>query len=447
MMKRIAIYCIFVLVCGVFASYSVENTNGRKLLIDKYEEQLKTTTTARDSVRILYNLFDLSTRSGQVKYGWDIYYTAGRAGDVNSQIDMLLNLGTFLAKNDSIIEEILKLADNIPNPDSRASTKTFISNQHFVRKARRPVKNGIQPLLIDSIMNSHNLEGSNIYDKISLLYQIIQYLGIDSDGTLFNECFDRYGNLMDQLPESDYPLKNQYLTTAAMLNSRINGNPEKAIEYDRQLLRIIDQLQLMYRKKNRTYKNYDPNRFTSYRRMLSNYQALSQEEADEIFDSIQALYSRDPEVRNSMDNKGMPYAYYYMSQHQYDKALPVIKKILTISDDVSAYDKQKFNYMLMEAAQNTGDRNSYISGMEGYIHYSREIDSLRKNAKMKEGLLRDSIMNSPLLYREPTDKPQTQKGQESNDSNIFLILSCFLAAILIAYMVMYIRLRMKKSNQ
>ena len=170
---------------------------------EKYEKQLQTTTSANDSVRILYYLFDLSDRRGQIKLAWQLYHTAGRAENVTAQLDMLRNLGTFYANNDSVIAQLIEYTEAIPNEVARSATKTFILNQQISRKSRQPDDTMLQRMLLDSIRHSHNLGGNDIYDKISLLYQIIQYLGVDADGVLFKECLDRYAELMEELPNSD----------------------------------------------------------------------------------------------------------------------------------------------------------------------------------------------------------------------------------------------------
>lgn len=415
------------------------------MLFEKYEKQLATLTSARDSVRVLYYLFDLSDRRGQSKLAWEIYHTAGRAENINAQLDMLRTLGTYYASNDSVIAQLLKYTDEIPNEQSRSATRTYILNQQINRKSRNTGDTELQRNLLDSIKHSHNLGGDDIYDKISLIYQIIQYLGVDADGVLFKECLDRYGELMEELPMSDYPLKNQFYTTAAIIQSRMNGNPTKAIQYDRKLLEIIDQLQQMYRKKKRNFRNYDTNKFISYRRMLSNYQGLTQEEIETIQDSIKALYARDPDVRRSMDQSGQAFAFYYMATKDYKNAIPALKGVLQ-NNDLSAYQKQKFNSMIIEASKHEGDKESYIESMENYIMYSRQIDSLRKVTMKRETMLRDSILSSPLLIKDTYDKKSTKVIANAKSEVTLIVISCILAVLLMIYIFLYLKLRLKKTS-
>ncbi|MDE7345976.1 MAG: hypothetical protein K2N48_04445 [Muribaculaceae bacterium] len=444
-MKRLNIIFTIILMLTMTLSASADSKSNKQSLIDKYSKQLKTTTSARDSVRILYYIFDLSDRRGQIKYAWDIYYTAGRAENINAQLDMLRNLGTFYANNDSVVEYLLKLTDEVSNEESRAATRTYIINQHINRKSRQPNDTELQTMLLDSITKSHNLEGKDIYDRLSLLYQIIQYLGVDADGVLFKECLDTYGELIEDLPVSDYPLKNQFYTTAAMIHSRMNGNPSKAIQYDRKLIEIIEQLQQMYIKKNRKFRNYDTNKFISYRRMLGNYPALTEEEIETIHDSIVALYNRNTDVKKTMDKEGQAHAFYYMAKKDYKNAIPAISGLLKNSD-LSAYQKQKYYSMLIDAAKAENDSKTYISSMENYINFSKQIDSLRKVTMKREIMLRDSIISAPLLDKKTTPTHQLTNLEHRKTEQTLMIIASALAILLIIYIVLYVRLRISKPK-
>lgn len=444
-MKRFNIIFTLILLITAIQSVSAENKPDKQSLIDKYLKQLKATTSARDSVRILYYIFDLSDRAGQRKYAWQIYNTAGRAENINAQLDMLRNLATFYAKDDSIIGHLLNLTDEISNEESRAATRTYILNQHINRKSRQPDDTELQAMLLDSITKSHNLEGKDIYDKLSLLYQIIQYLGVDADGVLFKECLDSYGELIEDLPASDYPLKNQFYTTAALIHSRMNGNPQKAIAYDRKLLEIIEQLQQMYIKKNRKFRNYDTNKFISYRRMLGNYPALTEEEIETIHDSIIAIYNRNADVKKTMDKEGQAHAFYYMAKKDYKNAIPAISGLLK-NTDLSTYQKQKYNAMLIDAAKAINDNKTYISSMEQYINFSKQIDSLRKITMKREIMLRDSLISTPLLYKETNKSNQKINSTNKKSEQTLIILASALAILLLIYIVLYVRLRLSKSK-
>lgn len=425
------------LLCCLFP-VSARHGGVKDLLIEKYQRQLKNLTTARDSVRVLYNLFDLEDRAGQKKLAWQIYETAGRALDLTSQMDMLRNLSVFYYRDDTVVHRLQSLADKIPNEEAKASTKTFIFNQHVSYRSGFPEdEQKLGVLLLDSIVNSHDLQGSDVYDCIALLFQIIQYIGTEAGGSLFTECMDKYATLVDRLPDSDYPLKNQFYTTSAIFNARLNGDQKKSVHYDKKLLEIMDMLQKMYVKKDRKHRNYDTNKFTSYRRMMSNFKVLSDSEIEEIHDSIMMLAARNNDVKETMDKYGRVDAYYRFAKGQYAEAIPFIKKALD-NEHITVYQRVKLSDMLMKAGKATGNNRAYMDGLEEYVEQAMLLDSMRAVTTAREVMLRNSVSKAPLLN---TDEDKIQPAKSDGKEIALMAVSGVLAVLLILYMVIYARLK------
>lgn len=415
------------------------------LLYEKYQAELSTTTSAHDSIRILYNMFDLSARKGQLKHGWEILDLSERAGDMNAKTDMIRTLGTFYPSNDSVMNLLLRKTESLPNKESRASTKTYLLNQYFARKSRHVNNPELQKMLLDSITRSHDLKGDDIYDELSVIYQIIMFLGVDADGVLFRQSIKTYEELLERLPMSDYPLKSQFNTTDAMIHSRLDGDPRKAVEADLRMLDLIGMLEDMYQKQNRKYRNYDVNKFISYRRILSNYEALKPEEIELVHDSLLAICSRDEDVKATIIKDGHPSGFYYMAVRDYKKAVPILKTMFS-SHYLSAYQRQKYYRMLMTASKNIGDQDTYIEAIEHYIKSTKEIDSIKTHSIRMEALLRDSILPTPLL-RDVAEKQRHTAGQTSRNDIPLIIITGVLALLLITYMTLYIRLHLRISNR
>lgn len=412
-------------------------------LIGKYQNRLKyTTTNARDSLKVLYYLFDLSERSARNVYAWQIYETAGRANDVNAQMDMLRNLAVLNYENDSIIARLQAMADKISNESARAATKTFIFNQHVNHRTRFPDDPKLSSVLLDSILNSHDLQTNDIYDQIALLFQIVQYIGVEAEGSLVVECLDRYAQLIDELPQSDFPLKNQFYTTSAIFHSRPNGNQKLALKYDRKLLEIMDQLKQMYAKQDRRYRNYDDSKFACYRRMLSNFKVLRPEEVEEIHDSILSLAERNSDVKRALDSDNQVHAYYSFSKGEYRESIPHIKKALE-SKRLSVYQRLKLYDMLRRAAESAGEHNDYVTAMEHIIKNEYVIDSLRKEVVQREIMLRNTFAGTPVLTNASKD---TVPHTKDHSDNTLIAVSTLLALLLMVYMTLYVRLKRKKRR-
>lgn len=435
-MKKILALLLFLM--AITFSASAQNGVVKELLMEKYHRQLKHVTTARDSIRIMYYLFDLGDRAAQKDLAWKLYNTAVHAQDMTTQMDMLRNMAVFHYKNDSIMNLLQTLADKIPNEEARTSTKTFIFNQQVNFRTGFPEdEKKIGAMLLDSIVNSHNLQGNDVYDRIALLYQIIQYIGTEAGGSLFAECMDKYAMLIDRLPESDFPLKNQFYTTSAIFHSRMNGDQRRSVIYDKKLLEIMDMLQNMYIKQNRKYRNYDANKFTSYRRMLSNFKVLSPSEVQDIRDSIAMLEERNSDVKEEVEKYGRVDAYYQYSKGNFAEAIPFIKKALE-KDRLSVYQRVKLDDMLMKAAKATGNHADYVAGMEDFVKNEQIIDSLRAVTNEREMTLRNGITSAPLLAAEDLD---SKRPKVANANVALIVISAILAILLLIYMSLYIRIK------
>lgn len=409
-------------------------------IIKSLYEKLKTETTARDSILTLYDIFDLSGKHGQIEVAWQLYSTAGNAADVNVQMDMIRNLSVFYMSNDSILGILLDLCEKIPNEDARDATKLFVTNQQLSRKATYGNPFEVQNLFIERINNGKKLESDNVYDQIGFLFDASQFLSGDTEGSLFREIFSKYGELIQGLPASDHPLKSQYYTTSAIINTR-NGNHKKAIEDDRQILKIIDQLQIFYKKKKRDYRNYDRNKFVCYRRMLSNYPALSEQEVRALRDSINALYYTSQDVRREMDRYSSTHATYYMAIKEYDKAIPLIKEALK-KDRLADYQRTALYRMLREAAKKTGDKASLLEALEYYDEYLESKDSLRSMAEEREAMIRERIDSTANIFGPKMIKTAVDSESTADRGNMALmIVSGILAILLIIFMVLYTRMK------
>lgn len=427
---------MLMLLCGF--QLSASNGMMKEAMKDAYVKRLRILTTARDSLAALYNIYDLSDRADKMKYAWQIYETAGRADDISAQIDILRNLGVFYAENDSVVEQLLAMASKIPNNDARNATKTFILNQKISRKAVDPHDNDLALMLIDSIVNSHDLQGNNVYDKIALLYQIVHYIGVEAEGSLLVETLDNYEELINKLPESDYPLKNQFYTTSAIFHSRINGDQRRSVNYDKKLLEVIGMLQQMYAKQRRKYRNYDTNKYICYRRMLSNFKVLTPEEVEQYHDSVKVLVLNDPDVRNAAEKDCRAEAYYLYAKGMYTEAIPYIQKAL--DNKLSVYQRLKLCDMLMKAAKAIGDERTYVTAMEELVKNENLIDSLRVVTSRREAMLRNSVANAPLMQSQ---KVKHRSGRHTSLELTLMVISSVLAVLLIIYMVLLVRFRNK----
>lgn len=429
---------LLLLVCAFPAA-----SGNNEFLIQKYQKQLSRTTNARDSLRILYDIFDLSSRKQQNTTAWQIYETAGRADDETAQADILRHLAVFNYRNDSIINILIRRAEEISNEERRNATRTFIVNQRVSTLNSRDALEYLEHVMKDADGNMKKPEDHTVYDKICILHHILHYLGSDAQGALFNETIAKYQELIESLPASDYPLKNQFYTTAAIIYSKYGDYPSKAVEADLHLLNIIESLEKLYRNKNRNFRNYDPQKFVCYRRILSNYPDLTSEEVEMTYDSIMVLSDRNSDVNNTMSHQRQTDIYYYMAKKDYAKAIPALKHYIEYRKQDPPYLLMKQYKMLVEATREYGDRASYTDALEKYIIAKEQLDSLHDAIVKKEVIIRDSLQ-SFALFMDPDASADKKQRSGSCVPVSYYVISSLLTVLLCIFVTLYVKLRMRK---
>ncbi len=167
------------------------------------------------------------------------------------------------------------------------------------------------------------------YGKVERLFTICEYLSVFAKGDMLVNYLDDLGELMKASGIDNYALKNIYYTESANIYS-ITGNHDKALAADRILLKEIDNLEKRYKAQGRKYRNLDVNRFIIYRRMLSNYDSLSIDEANDLYSKILAIAERNEDVKSTMEYNRRASAYHAMKNGRYAEAIPYIRRQLSI---------------------------------------------------------------------------------------------------------------------
>lgn len=192
---------------------------------------------------------------------------------------------------------------------------------------------------------------------------------------------DDLGELMKASGIDNYALKNIYYTESANIYS-ITGNHDKALAADRILLKEIDNLEKRYKAQGRKYRNLDVNRFIIYRRMLSNYDSLSIDEANDLYSKILAIAERNEDVKSTMEYNRRASAYHAMKNGRYAEAIPYIRRQLSI--ERSHILRKRMLEMLVEAASAIGDQTNLDIAQKELDAINREINSVDARQKYNE---------------------------------------------------------------
>lgn len=399
--------------------------------------RLRDARTPLDSIKVLYDLFDASGRAKQGHYGHMLLHTAGRAHDYATQNDMLRQLSVIYASDDSVMALIKKHVANMPNSIDQHITDIFVNHQILATKAQNMSPKERNRRIVELITENKRTPSEKTYARINQLYSICVLLGYNSKGMLYLEMLDRLGKLIEKLPPEAYPLYNQYYTALANIYTN-SDRYASAVEADRKLLKVISDLEKKYTAQGRRYRSYDSSRYLCYRRMLSNYRALSKEEIVEIYNNIQHLAARDSDVAVNERDNPRALAYYLMGTGQYAEAMPVLHSLLKYPRLQPTQRRQALKEMSI-AAEATGDKETLLHSLKEYTAMVEQFDSARMAESIDEIDIRYQFN---LLQRENVRlQAEALQDQKNFDNRMRVYLFVAIAALIVAVIASVIAFR------
>lgn len=447
MYRLITVFTLFLcLVPALWAApqknASRESTSG---LLDSLRQKLSQAQTPKDSLAILYDLYDLSLRSDQQKLAWQIYDIVNRTDDKTGVSDVLCQLAVLYSKSDSVLQHIEECAK--AQPESRLQKQYLLFIQLYREDAKAKNLKGSQRQeevmkIFNKEHNGNPADTSSFYDNIRQLYSLCIYLSYTTSGKLYVEYLQRLEELIRQLPADAYFLRNMFYTRAAIVYTN-NGEYDRAIAADRELIHIIDELKKRYAAMGRRYRNhnYDANYYLCYRRMLSNYPGLTQEEVEDFYNKCVALSERNEDVRKNLEDHPRVKVYYLVAQKKYKQAIPYIKQLLDHTDLAPAQRRQMLS-LFKEAAIATGDDASLLVALKEYNDVLLQYQQDSYDELYRELQIRYDVNN--LIAENIQLELESRETQARNDNIIkiaFIVSMVFVLLLLVVISYSFLRTR------
>ena len=397
--------------------------------------------TPTDSIRQLYDAFDLSAWNKKDDVGFQILDIARRAKDYTAMEDQLRQLSSICMEDSATVRNLLGIVEELPDGDEKERTRLFVKIEEATGAATYLSQEERNKRLMKYVREDITPK-QTLYEDIYDLYCTAIFLGKESKGNMYLEYIDRLGKLMEKLPADSYYLRNLFYTSAAIFYTQ-NGYHEKAVEADRNLLRQIELLERMYTKMGRKYRNYDRYYYICYRRMLRNYEALTPEEVKDLYARCARLAEKDPEVRSDFETSGRVTAYRLLAEKDYAGAIPYLKKALAADKDVT--NRKALLGFLVEAADSVGDNATLLSALKDYNEMLVEDQKIKSQQALRELQIRYDV-NS--LQKEKTELELEKRDLEhANDEKIIIVVLLCLFVMAIVLMLLcrsYFRLKADK---
>ena len=408
---------------------------------------LSKANTPQDSILILYNLYDLTNRTDKENYNHLIFDVAKRCHNVKVQLDIIRNTCNINLLSDSIMAICQSAAEALPESNEQKETVTFIKVNRTSLLVRGASEEEKQKTLQELIGKYKQGTSNDPYDNVLQLYTLCIYLGNTSQGELYMQYIEKLEKEIKQLPfEGSQILSTLFYTQAAIIYTH-NEEYAEAIAADREILKIIERLTKEYRSQGRIFRNYDINYYNCYRRILSNYPALSQDEVEDYHQRILELCKKNATIRNDYNTRERPLIYYLMSAQKYAEALPHLKKYINVPNNVSL--KRQFLRLLIEAATAVGDSTTLLQATTQYNKMLEEYNQLKAEEKYRELQI---LYDVNELKAQNVQLDLEKREAEIKSSRVlirltFIAISILLCLLAIACWFYYRTKRLAKSLQ
>lgn len=350
---------------------------------DSLLHELSLAKTPQDSIPLLYHLSDIAkSKNDRQQPLATLVGTARHANNISVELDALRNYCNIITRDDSLMYLCLKIAQSLPPSNERDEATTFIKVNRISSKARSLPESEKTKILQELISNYQKGESQNLYEEIKRLYEVCLYLSHSTTGGLYSEYLEKLHELINKLPaDGRKVLPTMYYTQLAIIYTK-NHEYEKAIAADKELLKIIRQLEEEYKRQGRIYKNYDTNYYICYRRILSNFPVLTPKEIEYYYQRIIEIAQRNNAVKGDFETGKRPEILYLMARKEYSKALPIIKKVINHSDN-KPFRMELLQYMI-EAATHVNDKATLLQATTQYNTLLEEYNQTKSAEKYRE---------------------------------------------------------------
>lgn len=396
---------------------------------DSLRRELARVGSASDSIKLLYNIFDLTPRTRKKDVAGILYRLGRRTGNLDCQLDMMRQMASIYARNDSALRIIIAEGLDLPKTTLTDETNLFVRLLYSSNQTARLDSAKLEET-INVIMRQYSAgTQADLMDQIETLYTLCGCLARETQGSILEKYYYKLEDLIDELPKHTGLIRNLVYTRAALAYSR-NNHYRKALEYDRKLLKMIDSLENHYLDQGRVYRNFSNNRYVCYRRMLGCYPELTRKEVERIYGEILNLATGNPEIAHDIELNERVKIYYMMGIGQYAEVIPVIRRQLDSPDNKTV--RSSLIEALVTAAHNAGDEKT------GLFASSLYNEVLRERLEKKD---REKVRELQFLYdinSLRTENARLERERQESHIRINHIIMALSAVVLVALLALVV---------
>lgn len=346
------------LLVGVALSVGINAKAQTAETADSLYAILAKATTAADSVPILHNIYDclFFDRKPILK---QIFETAERAGDYTSMLEVLFVLTALYQHEPEMEEELIVLADRVPESDAQRLQKLYIRLRYEMAKIQRMSEEERQQRLHKALMKYRDQGSLDKFDRITHLFVICTNLRNTTNSQMLIYYLNELQAMIEEFPVEELPIRSLFYSLAS--SSFLDNNLfSQAVEANKRILALVGQFDKLHESQGRIFRNYDGSLYDCYHNMLMCYEVLTEEEIEDCYNHILYIIDRNPRIKKNIELQSRSQIFYLMAKKRYSEAIPTLRYQLEYTSNFIGY-----NHManaLVKAARETGDKEALLYG-------------------------------------------------------------------------------------
>ncbi len=336
-------------------------------LIRYFEKSLRTLKTPADSLKVFYDIYDLSSVERQRQLALPLYKLAERANNYKARLNFLRYYVYLNGGNDSLQAIGEHLASKLPESPDKRELMSYIR----LKRIQTGINTGhneidrAQVRQINSLLERYaNTNPSDILQRTEMMFAICMYLNNKASGSMLESKLKELQILIDKLPQNDGVIPVLFYNFIVTARMNIGENKDVIIKACEKYLALLDSIEKKHHAEGRKYLSLDLARYHVYEKMLGHYGYLTPQQIETYYARIQQIAARDKRAALELEEYGRPHIFYHMAKGEYAMAMPLLKRIIDRPEILKKW--QILLPMYIEAARSTADKDAELHGLELY---------------------------------------------------------------------------------
>lgn len=403
-------------------------------IADSLTVRLAQAENTSDSLKLMADIFDLQPEKAPLMQMRRIYYAAKKLGNKDLQFDMIRQWVGFGQKwNDKgVLDEVMREFENMPECEDKRQTRVFIeigNGNHHTYKSDAERLSYLRQLLRECADMPDNADP---YLRVEKHFILVYMLSKETKGDLLSKYMARLGKALNELPPIYHSYLRSQFNVFAANSFWINDEYLRSIKCDRNLILQLNRLEKYHREEQgRYYKDYDYLIYHSIRRILRNYDILSEKEVRDYHNQVLQLVATNPDIAKEYESDPTARIGIMDLDGKYAEAIPLLKYLAEHASNM--YDRRLYLRWLIKFADKAGDTATKLEAerkntefIDTFINHHKSAERVRELELLYEVNNLRRINTTELLQRE------------QQKTTMLYILGILFLIFLVVFMILYL---------